>query len=132
MKYLILTREPTVLSSDNVVFFDVDETLVNWHIHENEENTITVSDPYIEDKLITLSPHQRNIDLLLRNYGQQRTIVVWSLGGALWAEAVVKALKLEKYVTLILTKPKIYVDDMDMGDWGSSRIYLSKHFSKPE
>lgn len=126
-----LTPETVVLDSDDLIFFDVDETLVFWRTDEDPSDVIIQAiDVYLDDKVINLVPHERNIALLKRNFGQGRTIVVWSMGGALWAESVVKALGLEGYVSLIMSKPKMYCDDIDMKDWGCSRMYLKKHLPK--
>lgn len=121
--------ETVILASDDCIFFDVDETLVFWKTDQDSTDiVIQAVDPYMGGQYVKLVPHQRHIDLLKRNHGQGRTIVVWSAGGVYWAESVVRALGLESYVSLILTKPKAYVDDKKMEDWGSGQVYLSKTF----
>lgn len=125
-----------VVRSDNIIYFDVDETLVLWDVDtysvfKGDDDIIRISDPYLEEGCYTtVIPHKRNIDLLKRNHGQGRTIVVWSAAGYAWAENVVKALDLEKYVSLIIAKPSVYVDDKPMEDWKLNRIYLSKNLPK--
>ena len=121
-------KKPIVINNDDCVFTDIDETLIFWKTTDPTDVTIEVEDPYMEDKIIKLVPHQSNIDLIKRKYGQGKMIIVWSAGGALWAETVVKALKLETIVTLIMAKPTTYIDDIDVKDWGLNRVYLSKHF----
>lgn len=126
-----LTAETLVFDSDDVTFFDVDETLVFWKTDEDPKDVVIQAiDPYIRGKYINLVPHQRNIDLLKRHHGQGRTIVVWSMGGVRWAESVVKALALQDYVSLIMTKPKNYCDDVDIANWGCNRMYLKKHLPR--
>jgi len=49
-------------------------------------------------------------------------IVVWSGGGADWAEAVVKALKLEEFVDVVTAKPTYYIDDI-----AGAREWIGKH-----
>lgn len=114
-----------VLRSDNVIYFDVDETLVCWTASNKVKGLVRISDPYIEDGIINVVPHQRNIDLLKRNHGQGHTIVVWSAGGVFWAHNVVQALGLQEYVSLIICKPSVYVDDKPMESWGLNRVYLN-------
>ncbi len=128
MRYISRSlKEPTVLATDDVIYFDVDETLIFWRTDEDPNDPIIeVVDPYIPGKTIKLVPHQRHIDMMLRNYGQGKTIVVWSAGGCLWAENVVKALGLDNIVSLIIKKPDVYVDDLDIKDWGLNRVYLAK------
>lgn len=117
------------IKSNNILWVDVDETLVFWGAPEHPtDEVIKVADPYLDGERISLVKHTRNIDLLKRNKAQGRYIVVWSAGGTLHAEAVVKALKLESYVDLVISKPFQYVDDIDMKDWGCKRVYLHKEF----
>lgn len=116
-----------ILKSDDVMFYDCDDTLVLWGKKEHpEDEEITINDVYMENHIITLVKHQRNIDLLKRNKGQGRSIIVWSAGGVFHAEEIVRALGLWEYVDLIIAKPMQYVDDLDIKDWGCKRVYLSK------
>ena len=127
MTQLNQITEPSVLASDNNIFVDVDETLVFWRIDEDPNDIIIqVNHPYLH-KYIELIPHHRNIDLVKSNKGQGRRVIIWSAGGYAWAEAVVKALKLESYVDLIMAKPIAYVDDLPMENWGCQRVYLNKN-----
>lgn len=57
---------------------------------------------------------------------------MWSAGGGEWAEAVVKALGLEKYVDLVMNKPSWYYDDKEAKDWMGKRIYLYKQPKEEE
>lgn len=129
-----MPNKPFVLKSDNLIYFDVDETLVFWRTDNyHEDDLIKVKDPYARgNEFIKMVPHQRNINLLKRVHGQGRTVVVWSAGGVFWAESVVKTLKLESYVDLIISKPYTYVDDRPMEDWKLNRIYLSKELPQHE
>lgn len=120
-----------ILHSDNVLYVDVDETLILWGNKEHEEDReIIVDDPYLPGKKNTFVAHQRNIDLVIRNKNQGKHIIVWSAGGYRHAEEVVKALEMEQYVDLILSKPTSYVDDLSMSDWGCKRVYLGKQLPK--
>lgn len=120
-----------VLESDNLVYFDCDDTLVLWKTDEDPNDPIIeVKDPYIEGTTVKLVPHIRNINLLKRNHGQGRAVVVWSAGGVQWAKNIVYSLGLKNYVSLIICKPSIYVDDLDIKDWGLNRVYLHKNFRK--
>lgn len=115
-----------ILRSDNIIYFDVDETLVFWKASSTDE-IIDVPDPYMPGGgFIKVVPHKRNIDLLKRNKGQGRAVIVWSAGGYAWAESVVKTLGLMDFVDLIVSKPTVYVDDRTMETWGLNRVYLNK------
>jgi FMN phosphatase YigB (HAD superfamily) len=135
-------KECTILNSANVIFFDVDDTLILWDSynhrsdpnfdsisltpHENLKGRIIVEDPYMPGHMMSFRPHVAHCHILIRNKNQGRTIVVWSAAGHAWASTVVKALGLEEYVSLIMEKPKIIVDDTPFENWHPQRIYLSK------
>lgn len=51
-------------------------------------------------------------------------IIVWSRGGYEWAEAVIKALQLTRYVDDIYSKPISYFDDKHVSEWMVDRVYL--------
>lgn len=44
-------------------------------------------------------------------------MVVWSAGGWDWAEAVVKTLKLENFVDLVISKPTWTYDDLQPSEF---------------
>lgn len=128
MKKLNL-KECNVLDSSNTIFIDVDDTLVMWGDHNHKGKTsrlIRIPDPHLVGENVYLLPHTTHINILKRNHAQGRTVIVWSAAGHEWAQAVVKALDLEKFVSLILGKPILYVDDRPMESWGCMRTYLSK------
>lgn len=118
-----------VFDKDNLVFFDVDDTLVMWEQPEPPEGYLKVVDPYdhFEAHLV---PHKDHIRLLKRAKARNRAIVVWSHGGAKWAEKIVKALGLEKHVDLIMDKPEYYCDDHDIRSWGFINIYQTHGYGK--
>jgi hypothetical protein len=125
MKKLKL-NECAVLESSNCIWFDCDDTLIMWGNHSSRRDRILITDPHLPEEKISLIPHKTHINILKRNHAQGRTVIVWSAAGYEWAVAVVNALKLEKFVSLILPKPVIIVDDKAMEDWGCMRTYLSK------
>ena len=103
--------------------FDVDDTLIIWVTNmteEQEKRAVQVVDSMGTTFHI---PNTPMIDKLKAHHEKGDVVVVWSQGGADWAEAVVKALKLEKYVHAILTKPTHYYDDLEVDVWMPKRIY---------
>lgn len=128
----------TVLASSNLIFFDIDDTLILWDtvfITEFELEAegeaelvggVVIKDPHIFDKWFVFTPHRAHCNILRRNFAQGRQIVVWSAAGHLWAHAVITALGLDRYVTLIMDKPTIIVDDIPMEHWNPKTVYL-KH-----
>lgn len=115
-----------ILKNDNVIFVDVDDTLIlyKW-TNKDITNLIDIS---LDDDgyKVTVLPHEEHIEMLKNFKGRGQGVVVWSQGGFAWAERVVRALALESYVDIIMTKPKWYADDLDCNDWMPNRIYLRK------
>lgn len=130
--------ENTMVSSKESqhVFFDVDDTLVMWNYSEDTpiEELIEIlvdkeSRPDIYKNMsLYLKPHDKHCEHLIKYKLKGHTVVVWSAGGAKWAEAVVKALKLEKYVDFTMSKPNIYYDDVKVTDFmpEQARYYFNE------
>lgn len=116
--------EVRIINNESNIFFDVDDTLVMWGtaMHEHED-CIVVVDPY-DQSLIHLRPHQPHIKLLKNHHARGSYITVWSAGGFQWAEAVIKALQLEGFVDVVMSKPRAYVDDLTASEVLGERIYL--------
>lgn len=62
-------------------------------------------------------PHETHISQLRKHAMRGHTIFVWSAGGELWAEAIVKALGLESYVSYCMAKPIWAYDDKQANDF---------------
>jgi hypothetical protein len=102
------------------IYFDVDDTLVTWVPNGTEppKDAVQINDGWYV-------PHKKHIHWLKMHGGQRgSTVVVWSQGGSLWAEQVVCALGLEQYVTLCITKPDAYFDDLDCSAFMTNRVFL--------
>lgn len=117
-----------VARSEQVITFDVDDTLIMWDMNHVQpfDGAVSVKCPW--DNSITYHrPHQRHIDFLKKQHAKGMTVVVWSAGGTKWAEAVVKALELENHVNFVMSKPQKWVDDLPKAeDVLGVRIYLSE------
>jgi hypothetical protein len=111
-----------VIENENTVFYDVDDTLV-MHNVPYDDHDIVIVNPY-DNGPNYLGIHQKHISLLKQHKGRGKFIVVWSAAGAKWAETVVKALGIESFVDLIITKPSAYVDDLTGNEILGTRIYL--------
>ena len=99
--------------SGPTVAFDVDDTLLMWDLPEgvkpDDERIVTVKCRGFSERLI---PNHHNVDLLKKMASRGHAIIVWSAGGSDWAEAAVKALKIEKYVSVVSGKLTYYIDDI--------------------
>lgn len=101
-----------------VVYCDVDDTLVRWDYHfgEPKPGALEFVDP-VDGKHLYLEVIQATVDALKRHYLRGHQIVVWSQGGAEWAEEVVEKLGLSSMVSAVLDKPTWYMDDIPASDF---------------
>lgn len=103
-------------------YFDVDDTLVMWGYGDHPEaRTILCpkSKTLIDGELREspawselVVPNKANILQLIKHKQRGHRIVVWSAGGADWAEAVVRSLELTDYVDMVVSKPSWWYDDL--------------------
>lgn len=113
-----------IINNESTVFFDIDNTLVMWKMSKTGVSaSVKVTCPYHGD-IYELKKHLGHIKILKDRKARGSFIVVWSAAGFAWAEAVIKALNLELYVDLIMTKPHAYVDDKQAAEFMGERIYL--------
>ena len=108
---MIILEKPTV-------FFDVDDTLVMWD-EKLKGNTVCI---VCDGHFVHMVRNEGNIEELKRHGSRGIDVIVWSKGGAYWAEIVIKALKLERYVAAIMHKPFCYYDDLK-NPLGERRYY---------
>ena len=130
-----------VLPCSQTVFCDVDDTLVMWHRPAaddpdaieitcptssclraiNEQELGWEVDPTevvtVREWTERLKPHKKHIEQLKKHKLRGHTVIVWSAGGWEWAEAVVRALKLEQYVDLVIEKPTWVYDDLPPNEY---------------
>lgn len=102
------------------MYVDCDDTLVMWNI--SSYPTL----PHIELDCygpVVLAPNQKNINLVKKFKKLGYSIIVWSATGADWAEAVSKALDLDGIVSLYLTKPSYYLDDLPSNQFMGQRLW---------
>jgi hypothetical protein len=113
-----------ILDKENLRMVDVDDTLV---MHRTSQydclRSVVVKDP-LGGPSILLDKNFAMIRLIKEEHARGATIVVWSRGGYQWAKNVVEALKLESYVTMIMSKPTIYFDDKPVEEWLKDRVYI--------
>lgn len=104
---------------------DVDNTLLMWEEepYKPGKGKIKVIDPN-DGNARYLVPHQRHVNFVRKCAKRGYQITVWSAGGWAWAEAAVRALKLEDYVTKIETKPVKFIDDLEAHEILGTRIFL--------
>lgn len=113
---------------NRTVYFDVDDTLIEWRLcGEKDAGAVRIEkDGHVFYKKVI----QDHVDELKNQKMTGNTVVVWSAGGGEWAATVVRALDLEKYVDVCLTKPDFYYDDKDVSDWFPKKRFY--HHEVPE
>lgn len=120
-----------VLNNDHCVFFDVDGTLVMWEESERYNERLIIDDPYSAE-VETVYVNTDHVMLLKKMSNRGKFIVVWSHGGAKWAEAVIQALDLKKYVDVCMAKVEDFVDDTPWDKWTIKNLYLKRFGSYEE
>lgn len=138
-----MSNKLNVVPFEQMVYYDVDETLVSnsfttEYIYNSVNgaipgyvyygNSISIVNPYT-DETVQRVPIACHIDLLKQHKARGFGICVWSLGGVKWAEAVVKALGIESYVDVVISKPLVYVDDLKCEQFMPHNLYL---YNNPE
>ena len=114
-----------VIKNEDVVYFDVDQTLILYEGTPGAENepVALVLDP-LRNRRIEFKEHSAMVRLLKEANQRGSFVVVWSRGGWEWATNVVEALQLTPYVNQVMTKPLVYFDDKDVKEWLIYRVYL--------
>jgi len=109
-----------VIQNEHIVMFDCDETLIfNVGVKYSHPEKFRIIYQGIKSFAI---PHNTHIEALKTFKKNGYTVVVWSHGRWGWAEVVVKALKLQPYVDLIISKPNFIYDDAPL-DINFDRIW---------
>ena len=107
---------------NRTAYFDVDDTLVEWKLcSDREADAVKIVDE--SGRVFYKKAIVAHIEELKNQKMTGNTVVVWSAGGGAWAETVVKALGIEEYVDVCLTKPDFYYDDKDVSEWFPTKRY---------
>jgi hypothetical protein len=115
-----------IIKSENIKPFDIDNTLI-LPIDPSKVSTGRIVDVYdaITKRFIRMQVHEPNVRLLIEEAHRGAYIIVWSRSGYEWAANVIRALDLVPQVNLVLSKPLVYFDDMDVSQWLKDRVYLT-------
>lgn len=101
-----------VIRNDKILYVDIDDTLVIW-----------------SETGHSYKPHKKHIDYIKRFHMRGQAVVAWSAGGFEWCERIIKELGLEPYITLVVSKPAWWMDDLkaDQVLFEVNRIYLKDY-----
>lgn len=118
---LDITQMHSIIRSENVVFWDVDDTLLMEHSKDPDLSYIDVLTGREKHGKI----HKAHVEQLIKHKARGFYNIVWSGNGYKHAEQIVKALGLETHVDLIMSKSIKYWDDLtDANDILKARVYL--------
>lgn len=98
-----------VNTNENIIHFDVDETLILHDPTKHQSSRKIMLDYYGHSNIFAV--HEEHVKLLKAYKARGFYIRVNSNNGYRWAEEVVKALHLTDYVDEVSTKAVKYVDD---------------------
>jgi hydroxymethylpyrimidine pyrophosphatase-like HAD family hydrolase len=93
-------------------FFDIDDTLIIWKDDEGKIRNLPKVEVECRGIMEEYYINPYNLDYLKKLATRGHAIVVWSAGGADWAEAVCIALDIEHMVFAAMAKPTYYIDDI--------------------
>jgi hypothetical protein len=113
----------TVIKNEQVIFCDVDDTLVMWQDPSPSATMVTISDPY-SLRMYELPINKGNLKVLKDRKKRGSTIILWSAGGWEWAKAVAVALDLQGHVDYCMSKPIGYIDDKKAEKILGEHIYI--------
>jgi len=109
------------IKNHKITLIDVDETLIFWD-HFDGVPKITVDGA---KGPVVLGVSEKLINRIKQHKNQGHINIVWSHGGYEFAEKVVKALELEEYIDVVMSKASIYYDDTPASDF-MQQIDLNK------
>lgn len=101
-------KTPIVFRNNNVSGYDVDGTLIGKGKKKPFKGAVELT---YGDETLYYKPHEEHIRYLKHCSNSGDLIIVWSKNRYQWAEAVVKALKLEAYVDICMCKLTRHIDD---------------------
>lgn len=114
----------TIIASNNVTCFDVDDTLVIWpeDFRINKPGRIKFN---YGDEDVFLIEHSYHTAFFKHCANRKDCVIIWSANGYDWALQVAIKLGLEKYASFIMSKPIRHVDDKEsISSVAGSRVFI--------
>lgn len=120
-----------ILATEQLIFCDVDETLILWGKIKKHHKAIAYTCPYTKAQLM-VRVHEPNLAIVKERLARGATIIVWSASGWKKAAAITKALNLSHPKLIVTSKPVGYLDDKPCESWMGQQIYLDpdSHYGK--
>ena len=107
---------------ENVVCFDVDQTLIIWGKGPEDCDTWMQCDStgVMEGGVA----HKEHVEALKKHKKDGHFVIVWSAGGGQYARNACIGLGITEHVDLCLDKPMQYYDDIDCSKFMGRTTYL--------
>lgn len=104
---------------NNTAFFDCDDTLIlHQPMGHNCDRCVA-----LRDSKVHLNDMMINQVRVHKNLGH--TVVLWSMRGEWWAREVGAAVGVADAVSVYLSKPSFYYDDLEAEDWLPPRTWIN-------
>lgn len=118
---LHITQCHSIIASELVVMFDIDDTVVMEHSKDPDLTYIDV----LTGKEKHGKIHKAHVEQIIKHKARGYYVVAWSGNGYKHVEQIIKALGIEAHVDLIMSKPIKHFDDLtDANDILKARVYL--------
>lgn len=101
-----------IIKSDNIMAIDIDETLIML----KQKGGLPVKIGRGKRSWIAVK-HGPHINEIKKFSARGHLVIAWSQGGYKWATKAIKALKLEPWVDIVMSKPKWCFDDKPFDQW---------------
>lgn len=117
------------LPDKTTIYFDCDDTLVMHNMPDDIQET-KGKEFRIHNHRFWLVPHEVHIQMLKNCKANGQVVVVWTQGGADWAEVVVDTLGLRDHVDLCVSKPFFFVDDLVASAFMPNSCRIYQHYAR--
>jgi hypothetical protein len=111
----------SIIQSELVVMFDIDDTVVMEHSKDPDLTYIDV----LTGKEKHGKIHKAHVEQIIKHKTRGYYVVAWSGNGYKHVEQIINALGIQDHVDLIMSKPIKHFDDLtDANDILKARVYL--------
>ncbi len=112
-----------IINNENVVFTDIDNTLIVWKKIKKGDKVVMVTNPHSGEQEY-FAVHEGHLRVLKERKARGAFVIAWSQGGHAWSRAVIKALGITDKVDLVMSKPIMYIDDKPAKDFMGEHLYI--------
>jgi hypothetical protein len=100
-----------------IVYCDIDDTLVSWNFDYNCPGPNKLEFKDIDGDILYLEVIKEHVNVLKSHNLRGHTIILWSAGGADWAEEVGIKIGIDDIVDAYASKPTWFYDDIPASEF---------------